>query len=218
MNKGNDMVTNDFDWLMGKLRTISRFGHEIKDNGITTDYNYHTALKLITLHYVSDVFTRVAGNEKRGEEGFDGAVYVDLFAGTGLVRVRRYGDIVAGSAICAVKSQKLFTYSIFVEKDKQRHDVLSSRIERVLPKDKFRVIRGDSNEVIEDVIKMIEKQFNNPIVLVFVDPEGMEIKFKTLETLSNKFRSCDFLVNVNAQGVQRVAGQTKREYRIEHTP
>lgn len=204
------MVTNDFDWLMGKLQTISRFGHEIKDNGITTDYNYHTALKLITLHYVSDVFTRVAGNEKRGEEGFDGAVYVDLFAGTGLVRVGKYRDIVAGSAICAVKSEKLFTYSIFVEKDKQRHDVLRSRIERVLPKDKFRVIRGDSNEIIEKVIKMIEKQFNNPIVLVFVDPEGMEIKFKTLETLSNKFRSCDFLVNVNAQGVQRVAGQTKR--------
>lgn len=209
MNIGGGMVISDFDWLVGKLRTISSFGREINDGGITTDYNHHTALKLITLQYVSDVFARVAGNVKREMQGFDGAVYIDLFAGTGLVRVGKVKDIVAGSAICAVKSGKLFAYSILVEKDKQRHDVLSSRMKRVLPKNKFHVIKGDSNEVIGKVIKMIEKQFKNPIVLVFVDPEGMEIRFRTLKTLSDRFQSCDFLINVNAQGVQRVAGQTK---------
>ncbi len=204
------MAVSNFDWLVDKLQEISRFGQEIKDDGITTDYNYHTALKLITLYYVSDVFARVAGNKKRGIEGFDGAVYVDLFAGTGLVRVGRDKDIVAGSAVCVVKNESLFSYSILVEKDKQRHSILNSRMEGVLPKDKFRVIRGDSNEVIGEVIKIIEGQFKNPIVLVFVDPEGMEIQFRTLKALSDKFRSCDFLINVNAQGVQRVAGQTKR--------
>lgn len=204
------MAVSNFDWLVEKLQEISKFGQEIKDDGITTDYNYHTALKLITLYYVSDVFARVAGNKKRGIEGFDGAVYVDLFAGTGLVKVGRYKDIVAGSAVCVVKNESLFAYSILVEKNKQRYSILNSRMEGIFPKDKFRIIRGDSNEVIGEVIKIIERQFKNPIVLVFVDPEGMEIQFRTLKALSDKFRSCDFLINVNTQGVQRVAGQTER--------
>ena len=200
---------SDFDWLVEKLKIISDLGQKVKDDEITTDYGYHTALKIITLHYVSDVFTNVARDAKREIQGFDGAVYVDLFAGTGLVKVGKTKDIVAGSALCAVKSGKGFTCSVMVEKDERRYSVLKNRMAKILHKSEFHIINGDANEVIEDVIDIIGRRFSKPIVLVFADPEGMEIKFKTLKAISDKFQNCDFVINVNAQGALRVAGQTK---------
>lgn len=200
---------SDFEWLVEKLEIVSDLGQKINDDDIANSYGYHTALKLITLHYVSAVFTRVARSDKRRIQGFNGAVYIDLFAGTGLVKVGKTEDVVAGSVLCAAKSGRGFTRSIMVEKDRQRSDVLKNRMAKVLPTTDFHAINGDSNEIIEDVIDRVERGFTKPIVLVFVDPEGMEIKFRTLKALSDKFRSCDFLINVNAQGATRVAGQTK---------
>lgn len=202
------MAKDNFDWLMGKLGDISEFGRGVNDGGATTNYGYHTALKLVTLRYVSDVFSRVAAGENQKVRGFDGAVYIDLFAGTGLVKVRGNDDIIAGSPVCAVKGHP-YGYSIFVEKVKHKYELLSKRMERVLAKDKFRVIGGDSNDVVYEVISIVKERFQKPIVLVFVDPQGMAIKFRTLKALSNEFRNCDFLINVNAQGVKRVAGQAK---------
>lgn len=201
---------SNFDWLVDKLRIITEFSHGIEAGGPTTNYKTHTALKLITVHYLSDVFTKVARDNRRKRQGFDGAVYVDLFAGTGLVETRGTGDVVAGSALCAIKSGKGFDYSVFVEKNRDQCNKLEDRITNAHLKSPFRVILGDSNEVINDVIETIEKKFKKPIVLVFVDPEGMEIKFKTLKALSDKFQSCDFLINVNSPGAKRVVGQAKR--------
>ena len=200
---------SDFDWLVEKLRIITNFSHGIEADGLTTNYKSHTALKLITVHYLSDVFTKVARASGRKIQGFHGAVYVDLFAGTGLVETRSTRDVVAGSALCAINSGKGFDYSILVEKNGERYNILTDRMAKALHKSQFRIILGDSNEVINDVIETIEEKFENPIVLVFVDPEGLEIKFKTLKALSDKFRSCDFLINVNSPGARRVVGQTE---------
>ena len=200
------MTKDNFEWLLGKLVEISEFGREVNDGGATTDYGYHTALKLVTLRYVSGVFSTIASADNQKAWGFDGAVYVDLFAGTGLVKIKENGDLIAGSPVCAVKG-RTYDYSIFVEKAKRRHKILNKRMERVLAGDEFRVIRGDSNDVVGEVIRTIKERFKKPIVLVFVDPQGMEIKFETLKALSDEFKNCDFLINVNALGVKRVAGQ-----------
>ena len=194
---------------MEKIGIISDHGQKIKDGGITTEYDGHTVLKLITVHYVSDMFTKIARSDNRKIQGFDGAVYVDLFAGTGLVKVKDTGDIVAGSAPCAVMSGRGFDYSVMVEKNKNRCKFLKERMSMIIPKDNFEVINGDANKVIDDVISKIKDRFNNPIILAFVDPEGIEIKFRTLKALSDKFRSCDFLININDQGALRVAGQAR---------
>lgn len=202
------MAKSNFEWLSDKLREISKLGQEVDDGDDTTDYGYHTALKLVTLRYVSDVFSRVAGAEKQKARKFDGAVYVDLFAGTGLVKPGKNNDTIAGSPICAVKGYP-YDYSIFVEKGKRRHELLNDRMERVLAKDKFSVVRGDCNDVIDKVIEIINERFTKPIVLVFADPEGIEIEFETLKALGDRFKSCDFVINANVSGVKRAAGQVE---------
>ena len=206
-------VKTDTEWLNEHLKKISDLGQEINDTHPTTNYASHTALKIIAVRFVSDVFTNVASDPKRKIEKFDGAVYVDLFAGTGLVKLTDTGYVVAGSAPCAVTTKKGFRYSILVEKDKDKCKYLEERMLKIIQKDDFEVINGDSNEIIQEVIEKIKSKFKKPIILVFVDPEGMEIKFETVKALSDNFQSCDFLINVNEQGVLRVAGKAKKGIR-----
>lgn len=202
--------TSDFDWLVKHLRIISEFGKKVKDSNPTTNYGNYTALKLIAVHYTAEVFSKVARHPNRKNEGFDGAVYVDLFAGTGLVKLTDTDDYVGGSPSCAVLNQHGFDYCVCVEEDRDKCSYLNHRMSRILPKDAFEIFNGDTNKVINQVIADIKKKFDNPIVLAFVDPEGMEIKFKTLKALSDAFHSCDFLINVNALGVVRVAGKIEK--------
>ena len=203
---------NDFDWLKKQLGIIWDFGQTIADNGSTagydstTGYSNYTALKLIVVHYTADVFARVARHADRRKEGFDGAVYVDLFAGTGLVTLKNTGDVVAGSAPCAIMNKFGFDYSVMVEKDVEKCRHLEKRISKIPNIGDFDVIKGDCNEVIEDVLDKISAKFDNPIILAFVDPEGMEIKFETLMALNDRFPNCDFLINFNTSGITRVVG------------
>jgi len=202
--------TGDFDWLKKHLGIISDFAAKIKDEQPTTDYGNYTALKLIAVHYTSEVFSKVARHENQKARGFDGAVYVDLFAGTGLVKLIDTGDYVAGSGTCALLNKHGFDYSVHVEIDKEKCDYLENRLAKIVNRDQFEIINGDSNRSINTVIDKIKKRFERPIVLVFVDPEGMEIKFSTLKALSDAFISCDFLINVNGIGVARVAGKVEK--------
>ena len=201
---------SDFDWLVSHLHEISRIGQELEDGNMTTDYRNYTALKLIVLHYTAEVFSKVARHANQRSLGFDGAVYVDLFAGTGLVKLKNTKDIVAGSAPCAIKNKHGFDYSVLVEINRDNYTCLKDRVSRIIQQDKFDIICGDANDVITEVIGKIKARYNNPIVLAFVDPEGLEIKFQTLKKLSDAFPSCDFLINVNTLGVSRVAGKIKR--------
>lgn len=181
------------------------------DDGVVNEYFAYSALKLISIYYYSEPFLKVAKNDERLKQGYDGAVYIELFGGAGLVKLKDTGDLVAGSALCATADKtKNFDYVICVEKDSKRKHTLETRLAKILPKEKFDVIQGDCNNCINDVISSIKKKFNNPIVLTFVDPEGMEIKWSTLQTLSDAFSSQDFMINVSASGATRVKGKLEK--------
>ena len=103
-----------------------------------------------------------------------------------------------------------FDYSVHVEIDAEKCNYLQNRLAKIVNRNQFEIINGDSNQSINKVIDAINKKFKRPIVLVFVDPEGMEIKFSTLKALSDAFKTCDFLINVNGMGVARVAGKVEK--------
>lgn len=201
---------DDREWLEENLKILVKLAKRIPSDGATTDYNYFTALKLVTVHYYATVFTNVVANARK--HGYDGAVYVDLFAGTGLVRVKdsKFDDFVPGSPMCATLPNKKFDYVICVESVKKKSDVLKKRLTAVLKDVEFDVIHGDCNEKTPEIIDKIKRHFKNPILLVFVDPEGLEIRFSTLRELSENFPQCDFMVNVNSSAVKRVGGKIQK--------
>ena len=197
---------NDLEWLKKQLNPILNFGQTIADNATTNEYGNYTALKLIAVHYTATVFSKVARHKDRKMEGFGGAVYVDLFAGAGVVTLTDTNDVVAGSAPCAIMNKFGFDYSVLVEKDEEKCKHLKERMSKIPNVCDFDVINGDCNEVIGDVLDKITTKVDNPIILAFVDPEGLEIKFETLMALNDRFQSCDFLINFSSSGVSRVAG------------
>lgn len=205
------------DWMKKYLGIITEIGNKVKDSGPTNDYGCYTSLKLISVLYYAAPFLQVATKPERADQGYDGAVYIELFAGSGLVKLTDTGDLVGGSPLCAVSSMQMifnknqtFKYVVCIEKDPVRKKALEERLEKVLPKENFAVIGQDCNKCIQEVINLIQKRFNNPIVLTFVDPEGMEIKWSTLETLSKAFAAQDFIINVSSSGAARVRGKLEK--------
>ena len=45
---------------------------------------------------------------------------------------------------------------------------------------------------------------------MFADPEGLHIKAKTLQRIGDEFKRCDFVINVNSTGVDRVVAKVKK--------
>ena len=118
----------------------------------------------------------------------------------------------AGSPICAASAEHGgFDYIVCVESRKDRCDVLNRRLESKLDPDKFDVIRGDCNREIDRVISQIQSKYKNPIVLVFVDPQAFEIKFKTLISLVEAFERCDFMIHVHSNAVEREHGKIAKK-------
>lgn len=195
-----------WDWLKEYTATLVGLGERFKGTGPVLEYGAYTILKLISVRYYAGTFTKIATGKSAKTWNYDGAVYIDLFSGPGVVRIRETGDFVVGSPIAATLVDPRFDYSVFVENDAERCRVLEERVKSFLPNDKFKVFHGDCNEKIDKVIHEITSRFKKPIVLVFVDPEGMEVKWATMERLSSAFRSLDFMINLTV-GVGRVGAK-----------
>jgi len=193
-----------------RLQILLDIGKKVPHEDPTNDYGSYTAMKLISVNYYSAVFSGVARHPNRRLEGFDGAVYLDLFAGTGLVKLSDTNDYVGGSTLCALSNSKGFDFCVSVEKNKERASALENRLSAIAPSEQFRVINDDCNECIDRAISIIKEKYQKPIVLAFVDPEGMEIRWSTLKKLSDAFFSCDFMINVSSSGSLRVAGKLKK--------
>ncbi len=178
------------------------------DNLPKMEYGAYTLLKILCVNYYAGIFTRIAKGPNANIAGYDGAVYIDLFAGPGLVKIEETGDVIVGSPIAVATSSTPFDYSFFVEIDSERGKALGERMSKVLTKDKYEIIPEDCNLAIDYIVQEIKKRFRKPVVFAFIDPEGMEIKWRTVCAISSAFRSSDFMINVSS-GAARVAGRMK---------
>ena len=195
------------DWLQEKLKQLADLTLTVTQEEPTTNYKAHTVLKLIGLNYYAKTFTNIVQNQIT-KGWYDAAVYVDLFAGTGLVKLKgtKFDDYMPGSPLCA--SSNRFDYLVCVDSVMDKCRILEERLQN--SSKEFDVICGDCNQKISTVVELIKKKYERPIILAFVDPEGLAIKFSTLKTLNNAFLSCDFMVNVNSPGVRRVTGKIQK--------
>ena len=198
---------SDYQWTKGQISEVCNIADKVADGGPRNEFGAYTVFKLVSVKYYSEVFFKVARASGRKGEGFDGAVYVDLFAGSGLVRIADTKDTVAGSAICALQNKFGFDYAVCVEIRKDLANALRKRLARISSKDRFQVIEGDCNQCIGQVVDSIRERFTRPIVYAFVDPEGMEIKWRTLKSLSDHFLNTDFMITVPPSATHRVGGK-----------
>lgn len=131
---------------------------------------------------------------------FEDFRYVDLLAGTGTTVVDETGDVVVGSPFLAHFFARCpFTRYVYVEKRHHRCEVLRQRAASLIG-DSADVLEGDCNELIERVLPEGRRVHS----LVFVDNEGFDATWKTIEWILET--NTDALILFPTSSVLRVAG------------
>lgn len=120
---------------------------------------------------------------------WDGLAYVDLFAGPGQNLIRDNNESLDGSPFWALKRD--FNRYVFVDVPAVL-TTLKARLAAHRKLGQIKFIEGDCNAVIEQVRQAIPANY---LTLVFIDPTGLQIHFRTLTQLVQR-RNIDLLMTL----------------------
>ena len=120
-------------------------------------------------------------------------VYIDLFSGPGLIRLRGTTRFLWSSPLLALQVKDPFDKYVFCESDTTALDALRRRVETYFPQADVCYVSGDCNEKAEEICSKIPTPSRDTKVLsfCFVDPYDLSVKFSTIRKIAEKF--VDFL-------------------------
>jgi len=133
--------------------------------------------------------------------------YIDLLAGPGKNKVRETGEVRLGSPLLALTATDPFDNYFFVEADTELHSDLLLRARSSKEFAKVKSFPYDCNQAIDAIVQEISQlakshSQKNSLNLVFVDSEGLEVNWKTVEKLGRQTRS-DLIMNFSTSGITR---------------
>lgn len=165
--------------------------------------------KYLLLKKYLNAYTKVVSNN------FPNFYYIDGFSATGIVLDRNTGENIKGSPIIALELEYPFTDYIFVEIRSKRKKILEHNIKKYSETvAKFSIVRRERNGSKKVSIEIIEADINKDInsilekvperfpSLVFLDPEGLELDWNTVETCSKR-NKVELLINFSILGISR---------------
>jgi len=159
-------------------------------------------MKLALLGYYIQVYTNILGSS-----GITN--YVDLFAGPGIDRIRGTQHKIMGSPLLAefAPARNKFTNLVLCEKEA----AFAKALNVLLPNAK--VIDKDINvQGLVELENFLRSHLGHS--LVFADPEGLDLHFRTLVAVLG-VTYCDILVNYQPTSVNRVLGQVTQNSAME---
>lgn len=110
-----------------------------------------------------------------------GVVYVDLFAGPGVCEIRNTGERFPGSPLIAAHAPKPFRKILLCEIRPDLAAACEARLARDISRNRFNVLVGDCNQMIDQVVLQIPR---GALVLGFLDPTGLHLWFETVKNLA----------------------------------
>ncbi|KUJ55972.1 three-Cys-motif partner protein TcmP [Chryseobacterium aquaticum] len=133
-------------------------------------------------------------------------LYFDGFAGSGQIQ----GDdntstTIVGAArrILEIKDPRSFDLYYFVEKEKRYADILRHKTIPFYPNKKIHVVNEDCNVKIESLSRFLSNNGKRFKALAYIDPCGMQLNWKSLQTLEK--HSVDVWILVpTGMGVNRL--------------
>lgn len=146
--------------------------------------------------YIDITTTAMIGKPEWGA----GLVYVDLFAGPGICTLRGSGRRIPGSPLIAAYAPKPFGTLLLCEKDPALANACTTRLARTPAKDSFRMFEGDCNARVAEVAAAIPER---ALTLVFVDPQGLDAEFSTIQMLAARGQVDLLLLFADAYDVVR---------------
>ena len=206
---------DDFEWLKDKVIKLAGADQEIRQlyDLVNQRINMKDRIyvkgpwafkKLLILAIYIDIFTNVAKDHRKN------LVYIDLLAGPGFNYIVDFDLVIAGSPLLAaiiprvLKSGSLnsFDRMILVDNDPENCESLK----QILAAD---ILCADCNsDTVYDTIISAMKPPDS-LFLVFVDPEGLEVQWRTMERVFGL--PGDFVINYPYSGVARTCGRVDAE-------
>ena len=128
--------------------------------------------------------------------------YIDLLSGPGKNRVRESGQVLLGSPLIALTTQHPFTHYIFVDNSPENTAALQQRCSVSPYVDRVTILTGDCNTLVDQIVAQIQPVRKESLNLAFLDPEGMELQWSTVEKLARLPRM-DLIINYPQGGLNR---------------
>jgi three-Cys-motif partner protein len=123
---------------------------------------------------------------------WDQRVYVDLFSGSGVSKLKDSKHLFYGSPMLAIKVPNPFDKYVFCDDDPERIDALRIRSKNSSPDANALFIIGNCNEKASEVLRALPKD-EKTLTLCVVDPYNLDgIRFETFKLLAQ--RRTDFFV------------------------
>lgn len=162
------------DWTEEKLECVSKYLHSYTQ--IMKDREFHFA-------------------------------YIDAFAGTGYRELKHNEDIeeiprfLAGSARKALEVNPPFREYVFIEEDKDGYTTLKN-LANEFPNHNIECVNANANQYLINLCR--EREWRTNRGLVFLDPYGMQVEWRTIESIA-KTRAIDlWLLFPIGMGVNRL--------------
>lgn len=117
---------------------------------------------------------------------WDCRVYIDLYSGPGLLKIRGTDRYIWGSPMHALNVTDPFDKYVFCDSNAQALEALKRRVEKHFPDAQATYIAGSCDERVEEICRAIPSFSRTFRVLsfCFVDPNDISIKFSTIRRLS----------------------------------
>lgn len=152
-------------------------------------------------------------------------IFIDLFSGPGKCMVEGTREFLLGSPLLALTTEHPFTDYYFVDMDNENINSLRTRsIATEVQQEKINCWAGDANKKVFDIVSAIQKidsEFIPPawpsLNLAFLDPEGLELEWNTVEQLA-KVKRMDLIIHYSQQGIKRMADrafESPKEWNID---
>lgn len=149
--------------------------------------------------------------------------YIDLFSGPGKCQEEN-GDVLLGSPLLALTAPRPFDMHFFVDLEPDNIQALRQRCQFSPYADRVRYFTVDCNIAVRHITGEIRRLDScylqgqwSCLNLAFLDPEGLEVRWETVETLA-QLRT-DLIIHYSQMGLQRympVAVEDQEDTSIDH--
>ncbi len=138
---------------------------------------------------------------------WDSRVYIDLYAGPGLLKIRDTSKFIWGSPILALGLKDPFDKYIFCENDAESLDALKKRVVGHFPDADVQFVLGSCDKQVDRISQLIPKATRTHRVLsfCFVDPFDLSLRFSTIKRIAEHFVDFLFLLALDMDAKRNLA-------------
>src|SRR3989344_2023355 len=175
-------------WLDNQIKDLEETNSKFKEQiskiknvqpEIVNNFQEATPLKLVVLDYYLKIYSAIISNYIKNNLFFENMIYVDLFCGSGLDRLKSKNDILIGSPLISILNHKSkFNKFFFCDNEESYCNALKSRIQ-TLNINNVQIYNEDCNEVIDKIISDLNK-FKKPHSFFFIDPFSTEFSWNSM--------------------------------------